>query len=624
MPRPSDAQKEAGNYLKPRVSMHGLSISIENRRGTVRSGTDKEGRPWSVVMPYDYGYIRRTLGADGDQVDVFLGPNRQSQFVLVVNQYDKQTGKFDEVKVGLGYLGLEQAKAAYRQGYRGRNVPRAAFVPTTVQRLKQWLQLKQTWARFDFERSEKLTDLASGMPTVNFRANPEKEKPSWARRVAATVGGAAVLGSFYAYRYRDPAAVKRREWNRANGYRQSVGNPPALDPTFKYTGGDTFDYGHPAPKPSAPAPTPKAPAKVKNSVLPKPEVLKKTVLKTRPKYQDVTSPRIKTQLAKLQRSNLGALNIRLVEFQNRNADGTMGVSTNPLTYYRKASRITPWVGRAGQAAGDLGDMAAGKKVKEPFYKKSWFKRLASTAAIGIPLYAAGLASAGARRDIEGRKPTGKIDVLSRKLAAGRRRIEDKIGLSAKLPLKQFSTDPLERGWDLRDARGRSARVYAPGSRPRDRREKSWGEKTDNIRLVRNIAIGGLAASSLAALHYRNKAKRLTPQKPAAVVPSEKIVPFRREAMGARITPIQFSRKDGHALGKVLDAARDQAPSRPELPGEGQIRYIATLPPKKRATVLRILGAGGLAGTGVVAGSIAGRPRTGAALGGLGAGLILRG
>ena len=82
-----------------------------------------------------------------------------------------------------------------------------------------------------------------------------------------------------------------------------------------------------------------------------------------------------------------------------------GLSTNPLTAYRKASRGVPWVGRAGQAAGDLGDMATGKEVKDPFYKKTWFKRAATTAAIGIPLLDANLARSGEREQADGRRPS---------------------------------------------------------------------------------------------------------------------------------------------------------------------------------------------------------------------------
>jgi hypothetical protein len=45
-------------------------------------------------------------------------------------------------------------------------------------------------------------------------------------------------------------------------------------------------------------------------------------------------------------------------------------------------------------------------------------------------------------------------------------------------------------WDVRDERGRSARVFAPGARPRERREKYWHEKSENQRKIAAAAVVG--------------------------------------------------------------------------------------------------------------------------------------
>ena len=79
---PTEAQKEAGNYRKGHVRLHGMDISIENPHGSERSGVGKDGKPWSVTMPASYGYVRRTEGADGDQVDVYVGPEPESDQVF--------------------------------------------------------------------------------------------------------------------------------------------------------------------------------------------------------------------------------------------------------------------------------------------------------------------------------------------------------------------------------------------------------------------------------------------------------------------------------------------------------------------------------------------------------------
>ena len=116
-PAPSEAQKEAGNYKKGHARWNGLDLSIETAKGQARTGTDPNGREWSVTMPADYGYIRRTEGADGDHVDFYMGPNEASPAVFVIDQFDAETGAFDEHKVMLGFDGVTQARAAYSEAF---------------------------------------------------------------------------------------------------------------------------------------------------------------------------------------------------------------------------------------------------------------------------------------------------------------------------------------------------------------------------------------------------------------------------------------------------------------------------------------------------------------------------
>jgi hypothetical protein len=107
----------SGHKLQGRTRIQGMDISIENKKGSVRSGTDKDGHDWSIKMAYPYGYIRGTIGVDGDHLDCYLGPNPESEKVFIVNQNDPATGKFDEQKVMLGFDSLEKAKEAYLRQY---------------------------------------------------------------------------------------------------------------------------------------------------------------------------------------------------------------------------------------------------------------------------------------------------------------------------------------------------------------------------------------------------------------------------------------------------------------------------------------------------------------------------
>jgi hypothetical protein len=107
----------SGHKLQGRTKIHGMEISIENKKGSTRSGTDKDGHEWHTKMHYDYGYIRGTVGVDKDHLDAYVGPNQKSNVVYIVNQNDPVTGKFDEQKVMLGFDNEDEAKAAYLKQY---------------------------------------------------------------------------------------------------------------------------------------------------------------------------------------------------------------------------------------------------------------------------------------------------------------------------------------------------------------------------------------------------------------------------------------------------------------------------------------------------------------------------
>ena len=109
---------QAQRKLHGRTEFQGLQISIENRKGSVRSGTDNGGKSWSVTMQHPYGYIRNTLGVDGDHVDCFIGGNPNSRMAYVVHARKSGNSKtYDEDKVMLGFSSAAEAKAAFLANY---------------------------------------------------------------------------------------------------------------------------------------------------------------------------------------------------------------------------------------------------------------------------------------------------------------------------------------------------------------------------------------------------------------------------------------------------------------------------------------------------------------------------
>ncbi len=135
---PTDAQKEAGNYKKGHVRIDGFDISIENPKGSERSGIDASGNKWSVTMNNTYGYIRGTEGVDGDHIDVFLSDDPSEGNVYVVDQVNPD-GSFDEHKVMYGFPDTETARKAYLSNYKEGWTGLGAITPVSKEEFKKWI-----------------------------------------------------------------------------------------------------------------------------------------------------------------------------------------------------------------------------------------------------------------------------------------------------------------------------------------------------------------------------------------------------------------------------------------------------------------------------------------------------
>lgn len=137
---PTDAQKEKGNYKKGKVKVKGLQITIENPVGSIRSGIDKDGNSWEIEMPLTYGYFNSTLGKDGDQIDVYLGPNIENFDVYIIDQIDETTKAFDEHKVMFGFENESEAKEAYLKCYEKGWKGFGNITKITINKFKLWLK----------------------------------------------------------------------------------------------------------------------------------------------------------------------------------------------------------------------------------------------------------------------------------------------------------------------------------------------------------------------------------------------------------------------------------------------------------------------------------------------------
>ncbi|WP_070988492.1 strawberry notch-like NTP hydrolase domain-containing protein [Halofilum ochraceum] len=196
-PEPTAAQKEAGNYRKGDLRVQGFDIAVETPKGSYRHNLSERdlnfnapdaadtiiralrnknvpsafkmlrasNHPilremardaWMVRLKHSYGYFRRTEGNDGDAVDVFVGPNPDSETAYIVDQMRPLSGVepestpgrnvFDEHKVMLGFDSEEAARKGYLDGFEGEFGKRVlgAITPVDVTELRDWLDSGDT------------------------------------------------------------------------------------------------------------------------------------------------------------------------------------------------------------------------------------------------------------------------------------------------------------------------------------------------------------------------------------------------------------------------------------------------------------------------------------------------
>lgn len=119
--RYATALRKAAYKLQDRVEFQGLKISIENKKGSSRKWHDPHNnQSGATKMHCAYGYVRgvKRKGADGDLVDVYVGPNESATTAFVVHQMKApEFKKYDEDKVMLGFDSAKEAKAAYLKQY---------------------------------------------------------------------------------------------------------------------------------------------------------------------------------------------------------------------------------------------------------------------------------------------------------------------------------------------------------------------------------------------------------------------------------------------------------------------------------------------------------------------------
>lgn len=252
-PKPTPAQQAAGNYRKGRIKVQGLDISIENPRGSRRSGVSPDGTPWGVQLSDHYGYIRRTEGQDGDQLDVTVGREPLANTVHVVDQVDADTGKPDEHKVFVGFPSQDAALQSYDSSFSdGRGPERRGAVTTmTMPEFKRWVATGNTRTPLHEQLAAALRDrlgqyglrdvglqLVDRLTTKGATSNGQywRDIISIARdNPAGLMGHISTLGHEAVHALRDLGLFSPGEWRTVERWADAVGRKS------KFGGKNTID-----------------------------------------------------------------------------------------------------------------------------------------------------------------------------------------------------------------------------------------------------------------------------------------------------------------------------------------------------------------------------------------------
>jgi DNA-directed RNA polymerase beta subunit len=101
-------------------------------------------------MHADYGYINGSVGKDGDHLDVFLGPDLESEVVFIIDQINKD-GTFDEHKIVIGTKNRVEAIALYLSNY-SKGWKCGPVSSLTLEDFKAWVASGETGSMYSKQK----------------------------------------------------------------------------------------------------------------------------------------------------------------------------------------------------------------------------------------------------------------------------------------------------------------------------------------------------------------------------------------------------------------------------------------------------------------------------------------
>lgn len=105
-------EKTASDKVHKKTEFQGIPVHIDRPKGFLQKFDGKNGLPaWTRKYKTDYGFIPGTKDKDGEETDVYLGPNKNADKAFIIKQM--LNGKFDENKVMLGFNSEGEARKMF-------------------------------------------------------------------------------------------------------------------------------------------------------------------------------------------------------------------------------------------------------------------------------------------------------------------------------------------------------------------------------------------------------------------------------------------------------------------------------------------------------------------------------
>jgi hypothetical protein len=104
---------------KREISFQGMQIVIENEKGSIREWKHN-GENGLTKMFYPYGFIKRTIGDDGEEVDCFIGDDKFAPFAYIIRPSDSKDYSAKEDKAMLGFSSQDAARDAFLAHYNNQ------------------------------------------------------------------------------------------------------------------------------------------------------------------------------------------------------------------------------------------------------------------------------------------------------------------------------------------------------------------------------------------------------------------------------------------------------------------------------------------------------------------------